>query len=152
LKKLQIDNGHFSLETTGYFLPLRELRVNCQLNPSSQDIFPYENIEKLTTLVLSKTRHNTNKIGKILYTLAAAPKLEHLELDCNKVTLNNELSKYLSDAQYLKFVKLQNVSLFMGIDWLQGLLKNRTIENFSVMFDKPDEKGIKKSKFLPQGK
>ena len=102
--------------------------------------------------MLSKTRHNTNKIGKILYTLAAAPRLEHLELDCNKVSLNNELGKYLGEASKLRFVKLQNVSLFMGIDWVQGLLKNSSVRIFSILFDKPDEKGIKSSKILPAAK
>lgn len=84
LRKLQVDNGVWSLQSAALFKPVEDLRIHCQLDPDPTDMLNEEQLLCLKTLKLTKTFHSTSKIEKILKCLEAAPNLTKLELDMNK--------------------------------------------------------------------
>ena len=70
MTKLVVYEGNFALDIAGILPALSELRVECAVSPSLDDMLSFDSIMRLKSLDLCKMEFCTNKIDKLLYLLS----------------------------------------------------------------------------------
>ena len=71
------------MKTADIFNHIQELRVLCQCNPDSNDLFSQDQLNNLEVIKLEQFKSTKDKIPLLFKQLCEAPKLKKLRVDMN---------------------------------------------------------------------
>ena len=135
MTKLVVYEGNFALDIAGILPALSELRVECAVSPSLDDMLSFDSIMRLQKLDLCKMEFCTNKIDKLLYLLSEAPNLRSLLIDMNWLTSANYLQQFLAQTSLVE-LELINLNPGMGLEFFSAIETNKTLEKIQIRVGK----------------
>ena len=127
--------GNFALDIANILPALSELRIECAVSPSLDDMLGFDSIMRLKTLDLCKMEFCPNKIDKLFYLLSEAPNLRSLLIDMNWLTSANYLQKFLTQTR-LNELELINMNPSMGLEFFGAIESNKTLEKIQIRVGK----------------